>query len=68
MGRLEQFKYTGTDWNGDMEAVARDPETQRWWKVTDEMQETLVKDARGSGQKGGWWLDLQEVFRFEGDA
>lgn len=32
------------------------------------MQESLVPGAKGSGEEGGWWLDLKEVFRFEGKA
>ncbi|KAI5474208.1 rhamnose mutarotase [Pseudohyphozyma bogoriensis] len=63
---IATFKYTGHDWDADMEAVAQDEETQRWWKMTDSMQESLVEGATGSGVKPGWWLDLREVFRFEG--
>lgn len=49
-----------------MKLVAEDEETRRWWVLTDGMQESLVEGAEGSG-KGDWWLDLKEVFRFEGD-
>lgn len=49
-----------------MEEVARDEETRRWWKMTDGMQESLIEGAMGSGEEGGWWLDLKEVFRYEG--
>lgn len=30
------------------------------------MQESLVPGAIKSGDKAGWWLNLEEVFRFEG--
>lgn len=49
-----------------MNLVAQDEETKRWWKLTDGMQESLVEGAEGSGKEKGWWLDLKEVFRFEG--
>ncbi|KAJ6606341.1 rhamnose mutarotase [Mycena vulgaris] len=62
------FKYTGSDYEADMKAVGEDPETQRWWKVTDVMQETLVDGAQGSGGEIPWWAEAEEVFRFEGTA
>ncbi|PCH38611.1 rhamnose mutarotase [Wolfiporia cocos MD-104 SS10] len=65
---IAHFKYTGTDFERDMEEMAQDEETRRWWKVTDGMQESFVEGAEGSGGNGPWWLDLEEVFRFEGSA
>lgn len=58
------MKYVGDDYEGDMKRMAEDPETQRWWHVTDKMQETLNEDARSSveGGKHGWWKRLEEVF------
>ncbi|EMD34365.1 hypothetical protein CERSUDRAFT_97626 [Gelatoporia subvermispora B] len=63
---IAHFKYTGTNYEGDMRALAQDPETQRWWSLTDGLQESLVEGAKGSGGDVPWWLDLEEVFRFEG--
>ncbi|KAG5641805.1 hypothetical protein DXG03_004172 [Asterophora parasitica] len=64
---IANFKYTGNDYEGDMKKVAEDPETQRWWKVTDGMQESFVEGAEGSGKEDpGGLFDLEEVFRFEG--
>lgn len=54
---------SGNDFDGDMAEVAKDPVTQKWWTVTDALQESLVPNATGSG-KGAWWLDLEEVFYF----
>lgn len=58
------FKYTGTDFDADMKQMAEDPETQRWWKVTDGMQESQNEGAMSSvnGGKHGWWRKLDEVF------
>ncbi|KAG8217198.1 rhamnose mutarotase [Butyriboletus roseoflavus] len=62
------FKYTGDDYDKDMAAIAADEETQRWWKLTDEMQESFNKGATGSGGDVPWWTDLEEAFRFEGGS
>ncbi|KAJ7460885.1 rhamnose mutarotase [Mycena galericulata] len=65
---IANFKYTGSDYEADMKKVGEDPETQRWWKVTDGMQETLVEGAEGSGGQIPWWAEAEEVFRFEGSS
>lgn len=53
---IANMKYTGTDYEKDMAEIAADPETKRWWAVTDSMQESLVPGATGSGQEIPWWL------------
>ena len=52
---IANFKYNGSDYDADMRGIAEDPETQRWWKVTDGMQESLVEGATGSGGAIPWW-------------
>ncbi|KIO22392.1 hypothetical protein M407DRAFT_245195 [Tulasnella calospora MUT 4182] len=61
---IASFKYSGSDLEGDMKNLAADPETQRWWKLTDPMQKSLVKGATGSAD-GEWWLNIDEVFRLD---
>ena len=51
------FEYHGTDYAADMALMAQDPETQRWWRVMDPMQQP-VADAL-PGEK---WSPLREVF------
>jgi L-rhamnose mutarotase len=51
------FEYVGEDFAADMAAMAADPETQRWWELTDAMQEPLPDRERGT-----WWKDLLEIF------
>ena len=51
------FEYTGDDFEADMTAMAADAETQRWWALTDAMQE-----ARPDREPGTWWKTLKEVF------
>ncbi|KAF8955577.1 rhamnose mutarotase [Flammula alnicola] len=65
---IANFKYTGDDYDADMKKVAEDPETQRWWKLTDGMQESFIEGAEGSGKEIPWWTTLPEVFRFDGTA
>jgi hypothetical protein len=50
------MKYTGNDYDKDMAEIAADPETQRWWKLTDGMQESFVDGATGSGKEIPWWM------------
>lgn len=38
-----------------MNKIAEDPDTQRWWKLTDGMQESFVEGAEGSGKEISWW-------------
>jgi L-rhamnose mutarotase len=54
------LEYGGTDWEGDMAKVAADPETRRWWSLTDPCQTPL--DTAGPG---AWWSDMESVFFME---
>jgi len=57
-GRLfAYFEYVGDDFEADMAAMAADAETQRWWALTDAMQEPLPDREPGS-----WWKTLPEIF------
>lgn len=51
------FEYIGDDFAADMAAMAADPETKRWWALTDAMQEP-VPDR----EPDTWWKTLREVF------
>ncbi len=51
------FEYHGTDFKRDMESMALDEETQRWWAVCKPCQEPLPSRAEGE-----WWADMEEVF------
>lgn len=54
------FEYTGQDFEADMQAIADDPETRRWWKLTDPCQQPLP-----DVEPGGNWSDLEPVFLME---
>ncbi len=51
------FEYTGKDFKTDMEKMAADLTTQKWWKVMKPMQEPLE-----SVDDGEWWTTMKEVF------
>lgn len=59
------MKYTGEDFEKDMQKMRGNPEVRRWWVMTDGMQESLVEGSEGSTDAKGWWRDLEEVFRVE---
>lgn len=65
MTLFASFKYTGEDLDADMEKMRANEEVQRWWKMTDDMQETLVEGSTGSTDAKGWWRGCEEVFRCE---
>ena len=54
------MEYTGEDYEADMAMIAADPETQRWWKITDAMQ-AQVPEAR----PGEWWHTIPENFHVD---
>jgi L-rhamnose mutarotase len=51
------YEYVGDDYKADMQKIADDPETQRWWKETDPCQIRLPGTPEGEQ-----WLRIQEVF------
>ncbi|MGN0492267.1 MAG: L-rhamnose mutarotase [Acutalibacteraceae bacterium] len=51
------YEYIGDDYAADMQKMADDPETQKWWKLTDPCQ-TPVPSAK----EGEWWAEMEEVF------
>jgi L-rhamnose mutarotase len=52
------FEYTGNDFEGDMQKMASDTATQRWWKETDPTQIPLPDAAA----KKEIWSTMEEVF------
>ncbi len=52
------FEYAGKDFKADMQKMATDTATQRWWKETDPTQIPLPEAA---GKKETW-AKMEEVF------
>jgi L-rhamnose mutarotase len=51
------FEYYGEDFAADMQKMAADSTTQKWWKLTDPCQEPL--ETRKPGE---WWASMEEFF------
>jgi len=54
------LEYDGEDYAADMALVAEDPETQRWWQLTDPCQRPVDGAAPGE-----WWAAMEEVFHLD---
>jgi len=63
LGELEEgkyylfsyFEYTGDDFKADMDKMAADPTTQKWWTFCEPCQVPTRKE-------GEWWANMEEVF------
>jgi L-rhamnose mutarotase len=54
------FEYVGDDFEADMDRMAGDAETQRWWKETDPCQLKIAT----AGEED-WWVTMDEVFHHD---
>jgi L-rhamnose mutarotase len=54
------FEYTGSDFNADMAAMAKDETTQRWWALCKPCQKPL--EGRAPDE---WWAGMEEVFHYD---
>jgi L-rhamnose mutarotase len=54
------YEYVGDDYDADLAAVRADPETQRWWTLTDPCQEPVPTAASGE-----WWAPAEELFHLD---
>lgn len=54
------LEFSGESWEDAQAEIARDPNTQRWWALTDPCQ-TPVEGALD----GEWWSAMRPVFLLE---
>lgn len=54
------FEYIGENFQADMDKMARDPETQRWWDFVKPMQQPMA-----TRKEGEWWANMEEVFHYD---
>ena len=54
------YEYIGENYVADMDRMAADPETQRWWSVCEPCQQPLETRTQGE-----WWANMEEVFHTE---
>jgi L-rhamnose mutarotase len=57
---VSYMEYSGSDFEADMAAIAADPHTKEWWKVTDPMQSPMPDKLEGE-----WWHTIPEVFHLD---
>lgn len=55
------FEYVGDDFEADMAAVAQDPVTRDWWKLTAPLQRRLPGTPVGEQ-----WKQIKQVFHTDG--
>jgi len=51
------LEYAGDDYVADTARIAADPETRRWWELTDPCQQPL-----DTAVDGEWWAPAEELF------
>jgi L-rhamnose mutarotase len=54
------FEYTGKNFRADMDKMAADPLTQKWWSCCKPCQKPVKYRAEGE-----WWANLEEVFHMD---
>lgn len=51
------YEYIGDDHAADMERIAADPLTQKWWELCMPCQEPVADRAPGE-----WWASMPEAY------
>jgi L-rhamnose mutarotase len=51
------FEHHGEDLAADLASIGDDPQTRRWWRLTDPCQEPWPDTG-----SGGQWSDLEEIW------
>jgi len=54
------FEYTGTDYQKDMELIAADPTTRRWWALVKPLMEPIESRVEGE-----FWAHMEEIFHLD---
>jgi L-rhamnose mutarotase len=58
---LGYYEYVGDDYEADQRLMAQDPETQRWWTLTDPCQYGFDDDA----PEGTRWQEFDEAWHLD---
>lgn len=54
------FEYSGQDFAADMQKMAEDEETQRWWALVKPLMEPVE-----NREEGEFWADMKEIFHLK---
>jgi L-rhamnose mutarotase len=57
---IAYLEYVGDDLEADLAAVAADPATQAWWRITEPLQDPVPERASDE-----WWHEIPEVFHLD---
>lgn len=54
------LEYTGVDYDADVQRIAADEATRRWWELTDPCQAPVA-----TAEDGQWWAPAEELFHLD---
>lgn len=54
------MEYDGDDFDADMEKMAADPTTQKWWDIVKPLMQPLE-----NRKEGEFWSDMTEVYHLD---
>jgi L-rhamnose mutarotase len=54
------FEYTGTDFEADMQMMAADPVTQKWWDTVKPLMQPVENIKPGE-----FWADMEEIYHLD---
>jgi L-rhamnose mutarotase len=54
------FEYVGTDFEADMQKMAADPATQKWWDTVKPLMQPLE-----TADPGEFWANMQEIYHLD---
>ena len=54
------FEYIGSDFEADMQKMADDPQTLKWWDIMKPMQQPVE-----NRDEGEWWADMEELYHLD---
>lgn len=54
------FEYKGEDYAKDMEKMAADPATQKWWDLVKPLMQPLEDRLQGE-----FWSDMEEIYHLD---
>lgn len=54
------FEYTGNDYDKDMQYIANDAHTNRWWDLVKPLMEPITNTSSNE-----FWANMQEIYHLD---
>ena len=54
------YEYTGNNFDADMQKMAADPTTQKWWDTVKPLMQPVE-----NRKPGEFWADMEEIYHLE---